>query len=169
MKILTVENKKEARFLRKKADAFDFKSFKRNELRELIKEMRKTMKDADGIGLSANQIGANLKLFVAEIPANENKANKFYAVFNPEIIKKSSDLTDMEEGCLSVPQTFGLVSRHEKITVQGLDSNGKTIKIKAWGLLAKAFQHEIDHLNGVLFIDKAKSVQKISKAAAPLK
>ena len=69
----------------------------------------------------------------------------------------------MEEGCLSVPEIFGAVERPEKITLEGFDTGGKKIKIKAWGLLARIFQHETDHLNGILFIDKAKNLRRYEK------
>lgn len=121
------------------------------------------MKDAIGIGLSANQIGLDFQLFVAELPRLENSKSdtpRFYAVFNPKIIKTSGKNLPMEEGCLSVPELYGEVERPEKITLQGFDKNGKEIKIKAFGLLARIFQHEVDHLNGHLFVDKAKNLHK---------
>lgn len=155
MQIVTVQNKKDERFLRRKVSEFDFKKLKRGEIRELIKTMRQSMQEAEGIGLSANQIGLDLKVFVAKVE------NKFYAVFNPEIIQSSKETVSMEEGCLSVPGVFGTLDRPEKITIKGYDPNGKSIKIKSWGLLARVFQHEIDHLNGKLFIDKAKNIAKV--------
>lgn len=152
MKIWVIGDKKEEKFLRRKTADFNFKKFNKTEIRELIKAMRQSMQEADGIGLSANQIGLDLKVFVAKV------GNKFYSIFNPEIIQLSKEQIPMEEGCLSVPGVFGTVDRPEKITIKGLDINGKQIKIKSWGLLARVFQHEIDHLNGKLFIDKAKRV-----------
>lgn len=147
--------------MRQKTANFDFKKYNRKEITNLIKQMREAMETAQGVGLSANQIGLDLKFFVVEMP-QENKSPKFYAVFNPEIIKSSKEKDVMEEGCLSVPEVSGLVERPEKITLVGQDKNAKKIKIKAWGLLARIFQHEIDHLNGILFIDKAKQIRKIS-------
>ncbi len=167
MKIFTINNKTEKKFLTKKTAKFDFGKFSKTEIRDLIKKMREVMEAAGGVGLSANQIGLNFKLFVARIPqevSNQRSlisSQKFYAIFNPEIIKLSKEKSVMEEGCLSVPGISGLVERPEKITLVGYDKNAKRIKSKAWGLLAKIFQHEVDHLNGILFIDKAKSVQKI--------
>ncbi len=113
------------------------------------------MQEYEGIGLSANQIGLDVKVFVAKIE------NKFYAVFNPEIIQTSKEVITMDEGCLSVPGLFGSVERPAKVTIKGIDPVGKPIKIKAWGLLARVFQHEMDHLNGKLFIDKAKQVERV--------
>lgn len=156
MKILTIQNKKDEKFLRRAALPFDFQKFKKSEIRELVKTMRSAMQQAEGIGLSANQIGLDLKVFVAKVE------NKFYAVFNPEILHFSKEMAPAEEGCLSVPGVFGTVERPGKITLKGFDGNGRAIKIKAWGLLARVFQHEIDHLNGKLFTDKAKSLEKIA-------
>ena len=153
-KILVIDKTEENKILRKKAAEFDFNKYSKKDIRELIKKMRIVMKAADGIGLSANQIGLDIKLFVAQVD------NKFYSVFNPKITKASKKISDEEEGCLSVPDRFGLVQRPEKITLEGFDASNKKIKIKAWGLLARIFQHEMDHLEGVLFIDKAKEIYK---------
>jgi peptide deformylase len=153
--IWIITDKKEAKLLRKKTAKFDFSKYNRKEIQNLIKKMREVMKTAGGIGLSANQIGLDLNFFIAQ------PEKKFYAIFNPELTKESKEKILMEEGCLSVPQSYGAVMRPKKITLIGQDSSGKKIKIKAWGILARVFQHEIDHLNGVLFIDKAESVQKI--------
>lgn len=147
MKILTLKDKKEEKALRQEAAFFDFRKFKKSEINELIRTMKATMERAEGIGLAANQVGLNLRMFVAKVE------NKFYAVFNPEIFKKSSSVIPVEEGCLSVPLLYGEVLRPERITLIGYDKNGKKIKIKAWGMLARVFQHEVDHLNGNLFID----------------
>jgi len=148
MKIHTIKNKKEEKNLRKPAAEFDFSKHSKKEIRELITTMRKVMKEADGVGLSANQIGLDMKVFVARFE------NKFYAIFNPKITKASSEKVELEEGCLSVPDASGSVKRAEKITLEGFDRNGKKLKIKAWGFLAQIFQHEVDHLEGVLFIDE---------------
>lgn len=150
MKILTTRNKTEEKFLRKKTKPFDFKSYPKKEIGSLIRQMRQIMKKADGIGLAANQVGLDFKMFVAEVDG------KFYAIFNPEIAKTSKESDMLEEGCLSVPGDFDEVIRPAKVTLTGQDKNGKKIKIKAWGLLARVFQHEVDHLNGGLFIDKIK-------------
>ena len=160
MQILTINNKKEEKILRQKTKEFDLKKYPKAKLRELIKEMRQIMKNANGVGLSANQIGIDRQFFVAQVP-DENGRQKFYTVFNPKIISLSEEKIDLEEGCLSVPGVWGIVSRSNRITIEGLDLNGKKIKIKAWGFLAQVFQHEISHLNGGLFIDKAKKLKKI--------
>ena len=154
-KIVTIANKKNEKILRAKAAEFNFAKFSKKEVRELVQEMRRDMQDADGIGLSANQIGLDMRVFVARVE------NKFYAIFNPELIQFSKEMNSMDEGCLSVPGVYGLVERPSKVTLKGLDAYGKAIKIKAWGLLARVFQHEMDHLNGELFIDKAKQVERV--------
>ena len=152
--IWIITEKKEVKLLRKKTAKFDFSKHSRKEIQTLIKTMREAMKAAGGIGLSANQIGLDMKVFIAQ------PENKFYAVFNPELAKESNEEVLMEEGCLSVPSRYGAVQRPEKVTLIGQDSNGKKIKIKAWGILARVFQHETDHLNGILFIDKAEKIEK---------
>ena len=169
-KIFTINNKKEAKFLRKKTADFDplllRDAKRRGEIIELVKKMREIMIATNGIGLSANQLGLNLKVFVVQISKTQNVAdNKQYAIFNPEIIKFSKEKITMEEGCLSVPGVYGLVERPEKITLIGRDKYGKKVKIKAWGLLARVFQHEVDHLNGILFIDRTKNIIKKIEAS----
>ena len=161
IKILTIANKSDAQFLSRKVPATDIKKLDKKTASKLIQEMKATMRAAAGIGLSANQVGLNTRLFVAEVPSGRGSGMKFYAVFNPEIIRKSTELLEAEEGCLSVPDVFGQVERAEKIAIKGLDVYGKPIKIKAWGLLARVFQHETDHLNGKLFIEMAKKTHKL--------
>lgn len=165
MKILTINDKKEEKFLRQKTADFDFSKFSKKEINELIKKMKEAMLKADGIGLSANQIGLNLKFFIAKILQIEGDkiiGENFYEIFNPEIIKYSKETSKIEEGCLSVPEIYGEVERPEKIILTCFDKNNQKIKIKAEGLIARIFQHETDHLNGILFIDKAKNLHKIN-------
>ena len=150
MRIYKVTNKNEAKILRIKVKDFDFKKFTPKEIRALIKRMREAMEKADGIGLAANQIGLDMKVFVAQVEG------KFYAIFNPEITKTSKEAEIGVEGCLSVPGITEEVARSYRVTLKGLDKSGKKITIKAWGLLARVFQHETDHLNGKLFIDYLK-------------
>jgi len=155
--IVTIVQKKDENFLRKKTVPFEFKNFTRKEVNELITRMRRIMHAANGIGLSANQIGLTFSVFVAEVPDAQG-GTKFYAVFNPKIEKMEKETITFEEGCLSVPGKWGEVTRAEQIIVSGYNKMGKKVKVKAWGLLARVFQHEIDHLNGKLFIDKAKKL-----------
>lgn len=131
-----------------------------DEIRELARKMRKIMHEANGIGLAAPQIGLPVRIFVAEHPRTGRGRSKFYALVNPEIVKTSKEKDVLEEGCLSLPGLFGPVERAEKVVLTGLDPFGKKVKVKASGILARIFQHEMDHLDGTLFIDKAKEVFK---------
>lgn len=119
-------------------------------LQDLIKKMVKTMRDNNGLGLAAPQIGESIKLCVIE------EGGKLYILINPKISKVSKETFIAEEGCLSFPGKFIPVERPEKVTVLYLNERGERCKIKASGLLARALQHEIDHLNGILFINRAK-------------
>jgi peptide deformylase len=155
--ILIVSNKKEEKFLRKKTALFDFSQYTKKEIQDLIARMKKIMHAANGVGLSANQIGLDMKVFVAEVPDAEG-GHKFYAIFNPEIEKVSEDKNVLEEGCLSIPGIFGDVPRASRIAIKAQDKNGRAVKIKAWGFLARVFQHEIDHLIGHVFTDRTKKL-----------
>jgi peptide deformylase len=159
--ILKTDDKKSEKFLRKKASDFDLKKFKKAEIVDLVKRMRRVMREANGIGLSANQIGLDMRVFVAEVP-DPKGGMKFYAIFNPKLEKMSDEKVFFEEGCLSIPGIWGEVERAERVFLAGHDKNGKAVKVKAWGLLARVFQHEMDHLNGKLFIDRAKKVYKVT-------
>lgn len=126
-------------------------------IQELIFDMRETMSKSKGVGLAAPQIGHLLRIIVVSDGGNE------FAVINPVIERVSKGKVILEEGCLSLPKIFKDVERPEKVTVSGLDQGGNKIKIKADGWLARVLQHEIDHLEGVLFIDKVKIIDKIKK------
>ncbi len=121
--------------------------------KKLVKNMFDTVRGANGIGLAAPQVGESLQVIVVNL---EHLGVPAFAVINPKIISASRKKTDMEEGCLSIPGVFGIVSRPEKIVFSGQDINGKTIKVECDGLLSKVIQHETDHVNGVLIIDKIK-------------
>ncbi len=159
-KLLKIHLKEDFEFLRKQAPDFDLAVLRdtkrKKEITEAIKKMRKIMKENNGIGLGANQVGMNWRMFIL------SDKEKFYAIFNPQIIKFSKETEDGEEGCLSVDGVIGKVSRYKKIVLLGFNKNGKKVKIKAWGILARAIQHEIDHLNGILFIDKTKQLYKVA-------
>ena len=169
--VLIIENKNEEKFLRTRTKEFKFSkketevdkkvlSFK--EIDELLRAMKKVMKAARGVGLSANQIGLPYRLFVAEVPDSEGHA-KSYAIFNPVLEFPKKEKAVMEEGCLSVPGKYGYVERFTDVKLTGLDKRGRAVKIKAWGFLAHVFQHEVDHLDGKLFIDRAKDVFDANK------
>ena len=139
-------------------------------LQTLIDDMSETMLDAPGVGLAAPQVGVRQRVIVVYLPGETEEdietygegAGVLYAVVNPEIAKASREHIDGTEGCLSVPGYLGTVSRAEMVKVKGQDRHGKKFRIKATGWLARVFQHEIDHLDGVLFIDRAEEVWKMA-------
>lgn len=122
-------------------------------LKKVILNMKKTMKGASGIGLAANQINLNMQLFVIdEELAKEFNAPSVY--INPEVKPYSKDSEELEEGCLSIPETWLKIKRLKKVKVKSTDENGKKIKFIAKGMLARVLQHEYDHLQGILITDK---------------
>ena len=149
--------------LRRKAHAVT--KFDKN-LQTLIDDMVETMREAPGVGLAAPQIGLSERIIVIEYyeheedEEKEDAPKKVWTVLNPEIIKSSEETLMGVEGCLSIPGLIGEVERYVGIQVKGLNRHGKPMKIKAEGWLARIFQHEIDHLNGVLFTDRATRVWK---------
>ena len=125
------------------------------EIKELALDMQETMMKNKGIGLAASQIGI-LKRMIAI------KTETGPEVFvNPKIIKKSKEKEIMEEGCLSFPEFFLEIKRPKKVEIEAINLDGKKVKIQAGGLLARVFQHEIDHLDGILFIDRLNLFQRI--------
>jgi len=155
--IFLLANPDQKAVLRTPAVAYDFAAHLPSDTRQLVDRMKRAMHAAQGIGLSANQIGLPWSVFVGQIPSAQGKP-KFYAVFNPKLSWQSDEQEPFEEGCLSIPATYGSVTRSEKIVLEGQDRRGKPLKIKAWGLLARMFQHEVDHLAGIVFTDKARNV-----------
>ncbi len=132
---------------------------------QLIDDMIATMRDAPGVGLAAPQVAVGQRIAVIEYgekpedaPEDLEPEKKLYVLVNPEIVSRSEEMVDGAEGCLSLPGYAGNVMRHEAITIKALNRKGKPIKIKARAWLARIFQHEIDHLDGVLFIDRASKV-----------
>ena len=136
------------------------------DLQTLVDDMVETMREAPGVGLAAPQIGLSERIIVIEYfereedEEKEDAPKKVWAVLNPEIVKASEEKLMGVEGCLSIPGLVGEVERHAQIQIKGLNKHGKPMKIKANGWLARIFQHEIDHLNGVLFTDRATRVWK---------
>ncbi|MEA2646164.1 MAG: peptide deformylase [Chloroflexota bacterium] len=116
-------------------------------VRHLIDDMVDTMRDAPGIGLAAPQVGVLLRVIVCEVDEN------LHVLVNPEIVRAEGEQV-ADEGCLSIPGYLGEVKRAMKVVVKGKNRNGKDVRIKAEGLLARCFQHEIDHVDGVLFTDR---------------
>ena len=130
-----------------------------NDTRKLLDEMLKTMYAAPGIGLAAVQIGILKRLVVIDISKEDQKKNPLFLI-NPVITYKSKNTSIYEEGCLSLPGHFAEIERPSQCSVDYIDYNGKEKKLKADGLLATCIQHEIDHLNGVLFIDYLSKLKK---------
>ena len=137
-------------------------------LQTLIEDMIETMRAAPGVGLAAPQVNISQRLIVVEHAEHEDDEDteekpakkKLYVMLNPEIIKTSEETVPGVEGCLSVPGVVGEVERFSMIQVKGLNRHGKPMKVKVEGWLARIFQHEIDHLNGVVFPDRATRVWK---------
>jgi peptide deformylase len=126
-------------------------------VQRLIDDLVDTVHDANGAGLAAPQIGVPLRAIVTFVD------EKLQIVINPEIVEESDEELEAEEGCLSIPGWYGPVRRKDKVTVRGQNRKGKSIKIKAEGWEARAFQHEVDHLNGTLFIDRMDDRSKLHK------
>lgn len=147
------------KILREKSQKID--NFQEKEFKTIIKNLRGTLKKTkNGIGLAAQQIGANQRIFV--IDAELAKKLKIPDVFiNPIITKKSFRKEKLEEGCLSVPEIYGFVKRYRQVTVEARDENNNKFILTTKGLLSQIIQHEIDHLNGILFIDKATQTHNI--------
>lgn len=120
-----------------------------DKIREILEDMVETMHKYNGVGLAAPQIGLLKRLIVIDLYDDKGPIK----LVNPEIIKEK-ETQEVEEGCLSFPNKFAKIIRPEEVTVKALNENGKTVKISAKGLLAQALSHEIDHLNGILFVDK---------------
>jgi peptide deformylase len=132
------------------------------ELQSLIDDMVETMREAPGVGLAAPQVASPLRVIVVEFGDEENEEipPKLYTMVNPEIVRLSDEIVVGTEGCLSIPGFIGDVERPDQIIVKGQNRRGQPMRVKASGWLARIFQHEIDHLNGVLFTDRALRVWK---------
>ena len=163
--VWTIENPTYEKFLRTPVAYFEVSSVSRKDLDELITHMRRIMREEKGVGLSANQIGLPIRLFVCQLPNSNGTGyqGKFYVIFNPHMVRSSEKKVCDEEGCLSIPGLFGSVDRFYGITISGIDKNNRPISISARGLLARIMQHELDHLNGILFTDHATNIQKFTE------
>ena len=143
-------------------------------LQALVNDMIETMREAPGVGLAAPQVNVPERLIVVEYAEEDEEAEdqpekpkKLFVLINPEIVKKSEEMLMGVEGCLSIPGLVGEVERHALVQVKGLNRHGTPMKVKAEGWLARIFQHEIDHLNGVLFTDRAIRVWKPQEEVEP--
>ena len=126
-----------------------------NSIQKLIDNMIETMQQANGVGLAAPQVGVSLRVIVLQMPGEPP-----VAIINPEIVERAGE-QEVTEGCLSVPGYYGKLKRSARVTVKGKDRNGRKIKIKASDLLAEALEHEIDHLNGTVYIDRLESKDQL--------
>ncbi len=136
------------------------------DIRLLADDMVETLRDSGGVGLAAPQVGESIRMIVVEYPEDdsvEDSHMKTYKVINPEIIWRSEETVTGSEGCLSIPGYVGNVERNESIKVKGLSVFGRPLKINASGWLARIFQHEIDHLEGICYIDRATEIFKPSE------
>lgn len=137
-------------------------------MRKLVEDMVETMHAADGIGLAAVQVGVPERVIVIEMPvisedddADQPPQLELYVMINPELVSASGESMEGIEGCLSLPGWVGEVVRHQAVLVEGLDLSGRPIRVEAEGLLARILQHEIDHCEGVLFIDHIEDPEKV--------
>ena len=128
------------------------------DIKSLIEDLKVTMKKENGIGIAAPQVGVHERVIIVDMHGKPT------AFINPEITQKSFKLVDSDEGCLSVPGKWGVVKRHRGVTVKALDANGQPVSLKAHGLIAIIFQHEIDHLDGILFVDRAEELSDVGKS-----
>lgn len=129
------------------------------DLVSLLDDMAQTMLDADGVGLAAPQVGKNIRVIVIDIPLPEENKREFYELINPEIVS-SRGFQIGEEGCLSVPGFFANIRRKEHVRISALDRRGKSFTIDADGMLSRVLQHEIDHLDGILFFDRLGKLKR---------
>ena len=155
LEILTVDDPQQHALLRSKSRRVQKITQK---MAAFAERMLETMRNANGVGLAAAQVGVLLRLFVVELPEDEESGlpPETFILFNPEIVKGKGEEIGYE-GCLSIPGYIGEVARQEQVTVKGLNERGLPVRYKAEGYLARVFQHEIDHLNGVLYTDRLTS------------
>lgn len=136
-------------------------------LGRLAADMVETMRQAQGVGLAAPQVGVSERLIVVEMRKedfeDDPQAGKLYVLANPEIVRDRGEKIADDEGCLSIPGYVGEIERAEQVTVKGFDLDGRPIRIKAYDFLARIFLHEIDHLDGVLFIDRLADLSKLRR------
>ncbi len=135
-------------------EAFD------DELRALVADMLETMYFAEGIGLAAPQVGVSLRVCVLDLRDEDDPEGGRWVFVNPVIVESSDEEEKAPEGCLSIPEMEDVVTRAVRVTVRGFDAEGEAVEVEAEGLLARALQHEIDHLDGVLFIDRLSTFKR---------
>jgi len=127
-------------------------------IRQLIQDMTETMYDSNGVGLAACQVGVGKRIIVLDVSPMDPEQDLF-ALINPEIVAEEEEI-DHEEGCLSVPDCQEIIKRKQKVRIRGMSSEGKEVELEAQGILAIALQHEVDHLNGVLILDRMSGLKR---------
>lgn len=130
------------------------------DLEELVRDMFETMYHASGIGLAAPQIGLSVRVMVLDVPESEEEEGGRLALVNPRIVEVSSRKERAPEGCLSIPGLEEIVERAAAVVVEGSDPGGELVRVDATGLVSRALQHEIDHLDGVLFLDRVSPLKR---------
>jgi peptide deformylase len=128
------------------------------EVKRLIHDMTETMYEANGVGLAACQVGVNKRVIVLDVSPLDPEQDLF-ALVNPEIVAEEEEI-DHEEGCLSVPDCLETIKRKQKVRVRGMSPEGKEVELEAQGILAIALQHEVDHINGVLILDRMSGLKR---------
>jgi len=154
MAVLEIKKYPEKILKEKAAPVMEFDS----ELQMLIDDMIETMYAAPGVGLAANQVGVSKQVIVIDVSSKEEQS-PLIVLINPKIVHVEGEIA-IEEGCLSIPGYITLIKRAEKVKVTGLDRQGKTVEIEGTGFLSRALQHEIDHLNGILLVDRIGRLTK---------
>lgn len=154
--------------LREEAQAVALKDITSPRIKEVIKNMQKVLaQEKDGVAIAAPQIGETLRIFLVSDQIMKMADKKYKSIgkdlifINPEITKLSKSQHEVEEGCLSVRWKYGKIKRATKVSIRGYDEDGKLVERGASGLLAQVFQHETDHLDGILFIDKAYNIEDL--------
>ncbi len=150
LQVLTNPNEK----LRKISRPVTDEELQSDETQKLIDNMIETMAEENGVGLAAPQVGEHMRILIAQ---TQNGAEAF---INPKIISRSRRTMESQEGCLSIPGVWGIVERSKTVKIKAKNRSGEPVRLKASGLASVIFQHEIDHLNGILFIDRAKKIQE---------
>jgi peptide deformylase len=156
--------------LRRPAEALVPERAGEAEIQQLIDDMVETMRGAGGVGLAAPQLGVAIQLFVYEAPSQPGNQGReapipLRVVFNPMITPQGGELVAEWEGCLSIPDLRGLVPRHPAVRVRGLDRQGQPLDFTAAGFEARIVQHEFDHLNGILFLDRMRDLKALAFTA----
>ncbi len=144
--------------LRERSRELDVGEVTTPEFQKYLDDLAETMHVADGVGIASPQVGKNIRAIVVSTKTGPE------CYINPEIVKKSEATLESEEGCLSVPGKYGIVTRHKKVTIRALNRHGRKVEFEVKQFPAIVFQHEIDHLDGILFIDKAKNIIDHGKA-----